>query len=288
MNRIGILQLTQHMDDAVRGFKAGLAAGGRTAAFEYLSADGNATLLPKLARDLWGHGVDLIFACSTPAAQAAIALPASVPVVFTPVFDPVGAGLAATMHRPGGKATGMAGMVPAAAKVAFIRRLLPPAGKIAVLYYEGDANSRLEVANFKAAADMYELTELPISKAEELSTLGERLPAATDAIFIPIGRVVEENFATVAYYAELAAVPVIASNANAVVAGALGALAADHYKLGVACAGQAIEIFGGADPGSIPVGVASSPDIFLSRMAADSLGIVLASELVADAREIFE
>lgn len=288
MDRIGILQLTQNLDDAVRGFKTGLAADGRSAVFEYRNADGNAALLPKLAHDLLARGVDLIFACSTPAAQAAIALPAAVPVVYTPVFDPVGAGLAATMYRPGGKATGMAGVVPAAAKVAFIRRLLPQARNIALLYHEGDANSRLEAANFKAAAGDYRLNELPLARPEDLSALGENLPPATDVLVIPIGRVVEENFATIAYYAELAAVPIIAANAGNVAAGALGALVADHYKLGVACADQAIQILGGGDPGSIPVGIVNNPDILLNRAAAADLGIVLDSDLLAAAREIFE
>jgi putative ABC transport system substrate-binding protein len=288
MDRIGILQLTQNLDDAVRGFKAGLAVCGRSAAFEYRNADGNAALLPKLAQDLLDRGAKLIFACSTPAAQAAVALAADVPVVFTPVFDPVGAGLAATMYRPGGKATGMAGMVPAAAKVAFIRRLLPAARNIALLHYEGDANSRLEVANFKTAASDYGLIDLPFAAAEDLSALGELLPPATDALFIPIGRLVEENFATIAYYAELAAMPIIAANAGNVAAGALGALVADHYKLGIACAGQAVQILDGAEPGAIPVGIVNSPDIILNRTVADSLGITLASDLLAAAREIFE
>ncbi|MDR3564013.1 MAG: ABC transporter substrate-binding protein [Negativicutes bacterium] len=289
MFRIGILQLTQFLDDAVQGFKAGLAAAGLTVAYEYRSADGNVALLPKLASELETSAIELIFACSTPAAKAAIDLPANIPVVFTPVFDPVGAGLVPSLDKPGGKATGMAGMVPAADKVAFIRRLLPQAKHIAILYHTGDPNSRLEASLFEAAATgQFDLTPLPLDQPEELSQLGERLTSPIDLLFVPIGKIVEENFATVAYYADLAAIPVIASNGANVPAGALGALVADHHKLGLACGAQAARILTGAAPGSIPVGTIDQPDILLNRYTANNLGVVLPPDLVAAAREIFE
>ncbi len=285
MRHIGILQLTQHLDDAVRGFKAGLAADGTAARFTYLNADGDAALLPALAAELAGRGAELIFACSTPAARAAVGLAAAIPVVFTPVFDPAGAGLLA-----GGKATGMAGRVPAAAKVAFMRRLLPAAGAVGLLYDGGDANAVLEAANFRAAAaGLYEIIDLAVSRPEQLSALDERLTARRpEVLFLPVGRLVEDNFATVVYYTDLAGVPVVASSPASVAAGALGALAADHYKLGWACAGQAARIFAGADPGNVPAGAADDPDVYLNAAAARRLGVELAAELVAEAREIYE
>lgn len=289
MHRIGILQLTQHLDDAVQGFKAGFSACGPEVAFEYRCADGNAALLPGLAGELESLGVELIFACSTPAAKAAMALAADIPVVFTPVFDPVGSGLVATLDKPGGKVTGMAGMVPAPAKVAFIRQLLPAAKTIAVLYHSADPNSLLEAGHFSAAAeDQFQVLPLPVDRPQDLSLLGERLTASMDALFLPIGKIVEENFATVAYYADLAAIPVIASSGANVPAGALGALVADHYKLGLACAAQAARILAGADPGAIAVGSVDRPDILLNRFAAGNLDIEFSAALAAAAKEIFE
>jgi putative ABC transport system substrate-binding protein len=284
MRDIGILQLTQYLDDAVRGFKAGLAAGGTAARFTYLNADGEAALLPALAAELARRGVELIFACSTPAALAAVGLAANIPVVFTPVFDPAGAGLLA-----GGRATGMAGMVPAAAKVAFMSRLLPAARTVGLVYDGGDANAALEAANFRAAAaGRYEIFALAVSRPEEFSRCDEWLAARRpDALFLPIGRRVEDNVATVIYYTDLAGVPVVASSAACAAAGALGALAADHYRLGWACAGQAARIFAGAAPGSVPAGAAEEPDIFLNGAAARRLGIELPAELAAEAREVY-
>lgn len=289
MYQIGILQLTQNLDDAVQGFKYGLAQNGISANFRYLNADGNLSELPKLAAKLADLNVDLIFACSTPAAKAAIELTGNIPVVFTPVFDPVGAQLVKSMELPGGKATGMSGMVTAEAKVAFIQRLLPKAKKIGVLYHEKDPNALLELGHFqKAAANNFDLTEFAIADPADLSRLGEMLPPDLDALFLPIGRIVEENFATVVYYTDAINLPVIASHAPNVPSGALAALTASHHKLGAACADKAIKILAGTNPNSIPVGIVEQPDILLNAFAAQNLDIELPAALLSEAKEIFE
>ncbi|MCM0759265.1 ABC transporter substrate-binding protein [Sporomusa sphaeroides DSM 2875] len=289
LHNIGILQLTQNLDDAVHGFKSGLTEQDLAVEFHYVNADGALHDLPQLAGKLAKQKVDLIFACSTPAAQAAVALAGNIPVVFTPVFDPVGAGLVKTMDKPEGKATGMAGMVPAAAKAAFIRELLPSANNIGILYHSGDSNALLEISNFKqAAAGLFTLVELPADKAEDLSVLADRLPPDLDALFLPIGRVIEENFASVAYYAEAANLPIITSHAPNVPSGALGALVANHFELGRACGAQAAQILAGAEPGNIPVGIVEHPEIQLNTFVAANLGIELSPSLLVKAKEVFE
>jgi len=286
---IGILQLTQNLDDAVQGFKYGLTEQGIAAQFHYLNADGNEDQLPKLALELSQRNVDLIFACSTPSAQAAIKLTGNIPVVFTPVFDPVGTGLVNSMSLPGGKATGVAGMVVATAKMAFIHRLLPKIHTVGILYHTDDSNSMVEVANFrKALSPDINLIEIPIHKAEDLSKLPDILPAAIDALFLPIGRVVEENFPTIAYYTDTINLPIIASHAPNVPAGALGALVANHYQLGRECAVKAAAILSGTNAGTIPVDVVHTPEILLNNFTAQNLRLSLPADLVAEATEVFE
>ena len=288
MYRIGILQLTQHLDDAVNGFRQRLTELGLDVEYDYRNADGAAADLPRLADQLSRQSVDLIFACSTPAAQAAIALPGNIPVVFTPVFDPVGAGLIASLSHPGGKATGMAGMVPVQKKLAFIQELLPQARVIGLLYHTGDSNGLLEADLFRQTATDYQIVDLPISRPDELSLLPDMLQQPLDALFLPISRIVEENFATVAYYAEAAGLPVIASHGPNVPAGALAALTANHRRLGCACADQARQILTGTSPATIAVGVVNTPDILLNVFVAANLGVPLSPELLARAAEIYE
>lgn len=289
MYHIGILQLTQNLDDAVHGFKQGLSELGLKAAYHYLNADGNLTLLPMLAEKLAMLDVDLIFACSTPSALAAAQLKKNIPVVFTPVFDPVGAGLVKSLEAPGGKVTGTAGMVRALDKIKFIQELLPSAQTIGVLYASADSNSLVEAQNFsKAAEGIFDIVKLPIEKPEELSSLPDRLPAKLDAVFLPIGRIIEENFSTVVYYTDIARLPIIASHAPNVPFGALGALVANHTELGKNCALKAHAILKGTPVGEIPVDIVKTPDILLNSTAAEHLGIKISQKLLTNASEIHE
>lgn len=289
MYNIGILQLTQNLDDAVNGFKSELKQRGIHADFHYLNADGNIDLLPKLASQLAEKNVNLIFACSTPAATAAVELEGDIPVVFTPVFDPIGAKLVNSMTEPGGKATGVAGMVKAEDKMFFISRLLPIAKTLGILYHINDTNSIVEVENFRSLTNtQIRLIEIPIDKSEDLSNLPDILPDDIDALFLPIGRVVEENFPTIVYYTDTINIPIIASHAPNISDGALGGLVANHYHLGKECAAKAEEILKGKQPKDIPVDIVKTPEILLNQCTAHNLGIELPTNLIDEATEIFE
>lgn len=289
MYTIGILQLTQNLDDAVHGFKSELTARGIDAEFHYLNADGNIEQLGKLANQLAEKKADLIFACSTPAAVAAIKLTQNIPVVFTPVFDPVGANLVQSLAEPGGKATGVAGMVKAEDKLVFISRLLPTVQKIGILYHILDTNAVVEVENFRKLINSnIQFVEIPIQKSEDLSNLPDILPTDIDALFLPIGKIIEENFATIVYYTDSVEIPIIASHAPNVSDGALGGLVANHAQLGKECAVKAIEILKGTPPKCIAVDTVKRPEILLNQLTAENLGITLPPDLLAEAVEVFE
>jgi hypothetical protein len=74
----------------------------RNLVFEYRCAEGRADQLPRLASELVQLKVDLIFsAWGTPAALAAKAASATIPVVFAGVGNAIGVGLVANLARPG-------------------------------------------------------------------------------------------------------------------------------------------------------------------------------------------
>src|SRR5206468_10082309 len=109
---------------------------GKNIAIEYRFAEQKSERLPELAADLVRLKVGLIVVSGTPPALAAKNATTAIPIVMASGGDPVGAGLVASLARPGGNVTGNSGLafeldtkrleilkdvVPKLARVGFLR-----------------------------------------------------------------------------------------------------------------------------------------------------------------------
>jgi len=121
-------------------FRRGLAElgyiEGQNLVIEYRSADGRQDRFADLARELVRLNVDLIVTRGTPAAQAAKAATAIVPVVMAGSGDPVGTGIVSSLARPGGNITGLSALniETYGKRVEILRELVPSLGRIAGLF----------------------------------------------------------------------------------------------------------------------------------------------------------
>jgi putative ABC transport system substrate-binding protein len=108
---------------------------GKNMAFEYRSAEGRSDRLPPLAMELVRGKPDVLIAgFGTLTAQPAKAATTTIPIVFTTVGDPVGAGLVASLGRAGGNLTGLSGLTEIGGKhLQLLQELSPGKQVIAVL-----------------------------------------------------------------------------------------------------------------------------------------------------------
>ena len=108
--RIGVLNAAWAASHpTVEGLKAGLKElgfeDGRDVTFDIRFTEGKLAAMPAAAAALVQAGVDLIFTSQEAATQAAKDATESVPIVFTLVGDPVGAGIVGKLAQPGGNVT---------------------------------------------------------------------------------------------------------------------------------------------------------------------------------------
>src|SRR6516164_1457804 len=158
MALVGLLSSVQLDDRQVGAIRQGLKDGGyiegRNVAIKYRSADARFDRLPALAADLVADPVAAIVALAPPAAVAARAATATIPIVFVVGADPVELGLVSSFNRPGGNVTGVSFIVTAlgAKRLETLRVLVPSATVVGFLINAGNPTSESQTRDAQVAA----------------------------------------------------------------------------------------------------------------------------------------
>jgi putative tryptophan/tyrosine transport system substrate-binding protein len=267
---------------------------GKNMIWDYRSADGRAERLQQLAAELVGAGPDvLITGFGTLAAKAAIAATRSIPIVFTSVGDPVGAGLVASLSQPGGNATGMSGQASdiAAKKLQLLEDLIPGKKLVAVLGNPDTPYTALALQQVKAAAAAM---GLPFAVFEARTV--DRIPAAIDEA-IRSGAasmmVLEDPvlLGAIQQTTELAAkgrLPAIYGPREYAQAGGLISYGTDQSQLCRRAAEYVDKILKGASPAGLPVEQPTKFEFVINLRSAKALGLEIPPNLLSLADELIE
>jgi ABC-type uncharacterized transport system substrate-binding protein len=297
---IGFMRSTSLADaaDLVTAFRQGLKEAGfvegRNVAIEYRWADGRNERLPAMAAELVRREVTVIVAGSNPAALAAKAATATIPIVFQLGNDPVAAGLVVSLNRPGGNLTGSTnmGVEVGPKRLELLHELLPSASVFALLV--NPTNPTLAETNtrdLQVAADTLglRLHVVRASSEQELDTVFatlRQLPAGglvigPDAFFN--GR--SEQLAALAVRH---AVPTIQQTREFAAAGGLmsyGSDAADSWRLAGVYTGRILK---GEKPADLPVVQPTKFELIINLKSAKALGITVPPSLLTRADEVIE
>jgi putative ABC transport system substrate-binding protein len=266
---------------------------GRNLVFEYRSAEGRAERLPQLAADLVRANPDvLISGFGTLAAQAAKAATATIPVVFTSVGDPIGAGLVATLNRPGANVTGVTSQASdiVSKRLQILNDLIPGKQIIAVLLNPGTPFSALALQELRTAnagrqrIEVYEATNAGQVSAgvEAASNAGaDGLITLEDPLTLGQSR-------QIADLAAKARLPAIYGNRNFAEVGGLISYGANRVELNRHAADYVEKILKGARPADLPVEQPTKFELVINLKTAKALGLTIPANLLALADEIIE
>ena len=129
---------------------------GTNLEIEYRWGAGHYDRMPALAADLVRRQVNVLAAFSPPAALAAKAATASIPIVITSGDDPVKLGLIASLARPGGNITGVSLFTVALGgkRHELLRKFMPAATAIGVLINPESGNAQPDIEDARRAASI--------------------------------------------------------------------------------------------------------------------------------------
>jgi putative ABC transport system substrate-binding protein len=267
---------------------------GHNVAIEYRWADGRADQLPAMAADLVHRQVAVIAATTTPAALAAKAATATIPIVFESATDPIRLGLVASLSRPGGNVTGVtqtnAEVAPKLLEM--LHELLPATRIVGLLINPADpALADTQKKEFFSAAQ---------ALGVELHVLNASTEADIDAAYATLiqlragGLVISTDpFFTsrsehIAALAASHGVPAAYKGREFAAAGGLlsyGTDIADTFRLAGNYTGRILK---GDKPSDLPVQQATKVELIINMKTAKALGITFPLPLLGRADEVIE
>lgn len=296
---VGISQFAEHgsLDNCREGFLAGLSEAGleegKNLTVIYDNAQTDTGTASTIAENFVSKEVDLICAIATPCAMSAynVCMETKIPVVYTAVSDPAGAGLAREDGSSVGNITGSSDLLPVSAQLEMIRTMLPEAKTIGILYTTSEANSISTIETYKELAGEYgfEIVESGISSISEVEMAAADLVSKVDCISNLTDNTVVEALQTVLAKANEKKIPVFGSEIEQVKNGCVASIGIEYFELGKQTGALAAKILKGeATAAETPFITATEAELYVNTAAAENIGLSLEESYIGNAAEIFD
>jgi putative ABC transport system substrate-binding protein len=298
--RIGYLSVVSVETDKswVAAFRDGLRGlgyrEGDNIILEQRHASQQLDRLPELAADLVRLRVDVIVANGTPAILAARNTQKDLPIVITVNADPVGAGLVASLARPGGNITGNAdGHADLGPKrLELLKAAVPSASRIAVVWNPATPQAARQFENVQGAAPALGVTVLPfeVGGPGDIDRLFANISTArARAVFIIPDQSWSQGHETrIATLAIKSRLPGSGTVREYAVSGMLMSYGADFHDLWRRAAAYVDKILKGARPAELPVEHPTKFELIINLKTAKALGLTIPPSLLLRADQVIE
>jgi len=284
--------------DLVAAFRRGLAEGGyvegQNVSLEFRWGEGRYERLTAYAVELVRRAVTVIVtAGGDPAAQAAKAATATIPIVFVSGSDPVKVGLVASLNRPGGNITGVHMLILGlgAKRLGLLHELMPAANPVGILVNPNFADALTQLRDVEDAAQSLGL-KLVVQKAgtefEFETAFADLARQKAGAILVIADPFFTSQRVEIAALAARYAMPAVFELREYAAAGGLmsyGPDLADGYRQGGVYAGKILK---GQKPAELPVEQPAKLGLVINLKTAKALGLQIPDKLLALADEVIE
>jgi len=267
---------------------------GKNLTFEYRSAEGHPERLPQLAIALVRANPDVLIAgFGTLTAQAAKAATRTIPIVFTNLGDPVGAGLVTSLGRPGGNITGLTDQARdlQGKRLQMLHELTQGNQVIGVLLNPDTPFTALALKEVKIAAEATQirLKVVEARTAEQLSgKFDDAIKAGAAGLLVLEDPLTYNARRQIADLAAKFRLPTIYGYRDFAEAGGLISYGADRRQMYRRAAEYVDKILKGASPALLPVEQPTKFELVINLTTAKTLGITVPPNVLARADEVIE
>ena len=231
------LELDENTQKAYDGFMDALSSNGYTENDNYILINTickDKKELKKAADDIVAEKPDLIYAIGTDAAKAAKKATSDIPVVFSCVNDPVGAGLVKSSEKPEANVTGVCDYSPVFEQIELIEELYPDVKRIGCLYNGADESSifSANLASGEALNRNIKFTLYPAVTDGEFEYELENAVEKCDALYLTDDALVKSGLKETLAQAKKKKIPVFAESTELVEKGCLATCITDYEHIG--------------------------------------------------------
>ena len=293
--RVGILQPGKPPEPLVEALRERLKElgyrEGHNIAYEYRWAEGKNERLVELAKELVDVKVDVITTLSTPAALAAKNVTKTIPIVFTGVGDPVGAGVVHSLSHPGGNVTGISTLATelSAKRLELLKEIVPNAAPVAMVWNDTNPSMVLSAREAQNAADRLDLNLQSIGVHDLISfdaAFATISSSHFNALLTLVDPFTREHRQRIVDFAAQRRLPAIYESREFADAGGLISYGPSFPALQRRAADYVSMIFKGGKPVDIPIEQPTKFELIINLKTAKELGLTIPPTVLARADEL--
>jgi putative ABC transport system substrate-binding protein len=293
--RIGLISVTHRRTEDVffqRLRELGYVEG-QNLVVERRYSEGRAERFPELAAALARLNVDMIIVTTTPAALAVKNATKTIPIVQPNSIDPVGAGLVASLARPGGNVTGMTTQAPEVVgkRLQLLVQSIPHVSTVAVVWNAANpANAR----SWREARDAARVLGINVQSREVRGpsdferVFAEMARERPDALLFIGDQLTLQHGQQTVDFATHKRIPSMFDGAQLVTAGGLMSYGADEVDQWRRSAVLVDKILKGAKPGDLPIEQPTKFELVINLKTAKALGLTIPQSLLQRADQVIE